>query len=179
MTRPPPPRQNRLSCLQRNPLDLLEHDHARLAGLCDTLEAIADSLPADVDRRRCREAAQTLRHDLPLHNMDEEHGLFPLLRRHAAQSERITIITARLSSEHATDEGFAEELTEELERLGEGRLPGNPEALGYMLRGFFENCRRHLHWENEFLLPLARETLTDADLEELFGYMANHRQAAT
>jgi hemerythrin-like domain-containing protein len=176
LTHSPPSRQSRLSRLQRNPLDLLEHDHARLAGLCDMLEAIADGLPADVDRRRCREAAQALRHDLPLHNLDEEQGLFPLLRRHAAQSEKLAVITARLSNEHATDEGFAEELTEELEQLGNGGFPANPEALGYMLRGFFEGYRRHMHWENEFLLPLAREILTDADLDELFGCMANHRQ---
>jgi hemerythrin-like domain-containing protein len=168
-----------MSKLQRNPLDLLEHDHARQMGLCDILEQIADSLPADMDRRRCREAASALRHDLPLHHLDEEQGLFPLLRRHAAQSEKLSAIMARLSSEHMADESFAEELTEELERLAEGRSPSNPEALGYMLRGFFESYRRHIHWENEFLLPLAREMLTDADLDELFGCMANHRQAET
>lgn len=179
MTTPHPLRENRLSKLQRNPLDLLEHDHARQADLCDSLERIADSLPADVDRRRCREAAYALRHDLPLHHMDEEEGLFPLLRRHAAQSENLAVIMARLSSEHAADESFAEELTEELERLGEGLSPPNPEALGYMLRGFFESYRRHIHWENEILLPLARETLTEADLDELFRAMANHRQAKT
>jgi hemerythrin-like domain-containing protein len=177
VTKPHPLRENRLSRLQRNPLDLLEHDHARQAGLCDMLEQIADSLPADIDRRRCREAASALRHDLPLHHLDEEQGLFPLLRRHAAQSENLAAIMARLSSEHTADESFAEELTEELERLGEGGCPPNPEALGYMLRGFFESYRRHIHWETEILLPLARETLTETDLDELFRCMANHRQA--
>ena len=33
-----------------------------------------------------------------------------------------------------------------------------------MLRGFFEHQRRHIEWENRVLLPLARQTLTRADL---------------
>ena len=177
MTNLHPQRENRLSCLKRNPLDTLEQDHARQAGLCDILEQIADSLPADMDSGRCREAASALRHDLPLHHQDEEEGLFPLLRRHASQSEKLAAIMARLSSEHAADEGFAEELSEQLESLARGESPSNPEALGYMLRGFFESYRRHIHWENEILLPLARETLTEGDLDELFRCMANHRQA--
>lgn len=179
MTNPHPLRDNRMNRLQRSPLDLLELDHARQAELCDVLEQIADSLPADMDRRRCREAASALRHELPLHHLDEEKGLFPLLRRHASQSDKLAAIMARLSSEHAADEGFAEELTEELENLGAGITPANPEALGYMLRGFFESYRRHIHWENEILLPLARETLTASDLDELLRAMASHRQAKT
>ena len=177
MTHPHPLRESRLSCLQRNPLDTLAQDHVQQAGLCDILEQIADSLPADMDRVDCREAALALRLDLPLHHQDEEDGLFPLLRRHAEQSENLAAIMARLSSEHAADEGFAEELSEQLESLAHGDSPSNPEALGYMLRGFFESYRRHIYWENEILLPLARETLTETDLDELFRCMANHRQA--
>lgn len=176
MTSSSPLRDTRSNRIQRNPLDLIEHDHARQAGLCDILEQIADGLPADIDRRRCREAASALRYDLPLHHLDEEEGLFPLLRRHAAQSENLCAITARLSSEHSADESFAEELTEELETLSATGIARNPEALGYMLRGFFESYRRHIHWENEVLLPLARQTLTREDLNELSARMAAHRQ---
>lgn len=179
MTKPHILRQHRLSDLECNPLDALERDHALQMGLCDILEEIADSLPSDINRSRCREAASALRQELPLHHLDEEQGLFPLLRRRAAQSDQFAAIMARLSSEHAADEGFAEELTEELERLGDGFNPTNPEALGYMLRGFFESYRRHIHWENEILLPLARETLTETDLDELSRVMSSHRQAKT
>lgn len=176
MTSQSPLREPHSGRIQRNPLDLIEHDHARQAGLCDILEQIADGLPADVDRRRCREAASALRYDLPLHHLDEEEGLFPLLRKHAAQSGKLAVITARLASEHSADESFAEELTEALEALSASGTAANPEALGYMLRGFFESYRRHILWETEILLPLARQTLTREDLDELSARMASHRQ---
>ena len=179
MTNPHPLREYRLSRLERDPLDTLEQDHARQLSLCDILEQIADSLPADMDHSRCQQAASALRHDLPLHHQDEEQGLFPLLRRHAPQSERLAAIMAQLSSEHATDQGFAEELGEQLESLARGHRPSNPEALGYMLRGFFESYRRHIHWENKILLLVARQTLTEADLDELYRCMAKHRQMKT
>ena len=176
VTRQSPLRDSQTGRIQRNPLDLIEHDHDRQARLCDILEQIADGLPADVDRRRCLEAATALRYDLPLHHLDEEKGLFPLLRKHAAQSGKLTVITARLSSEHSADESFAEELTEALEALSATGSTRNPEALGYMLRGFFESYRRHILWETEILLPLARQTLTPGDLEDLSASMAKHRQ---
>ena len=129
MTNPHPLREHRLSRLGRDPLETLEQNQARQLGLCDILEQIADSLPADMDHSRCQQAASALRHDLPLHHQDEEHGLFPLLRRHAPQSERLAAIMAQLSSEHATDQGFAEELGEQLESLARGHSPSNPESI--------------------------------------------------
>lgn len=173
----PAPLRHPVLRLHRNPLDLIEHDHARHAGLCDMLEEIADDLPDNVDRRRCRDAAHMLKHDLPLHHRDEEEGLFPLLRRHAT-SGKLGHIMSRLESEHSADEGFADELIESLEGLAETGRPPNAEALGYMLRGFFESYRRHIHWENELLLPLAREALGESDLEELSRVMSVHRQRA-
>ena len=57
--------------------------------------------------------------------------------------------------------------TFELERLiGDGSAR-NAEMLGYMLRGFFVAIRRHVKWENATVLPLARQTLTEVDLDEL------------
>lgn len=161
--------------LMRNPLDLIAHDHQQQMRLCDLLEQIADGLPADVDRRRCREAATALRYDLPLHHRDEEKGLFPLMRASEDSSGLLSGILARLEGEHDLDESFADELTEELEHLATAGQARNPEVLGYMLRGFFESYRRHIHWETDVLLPMARQMLSEADLTELANRMEENR----
>ena len=48
--------------------------------------------------------------------------------------------------------------------------------VGYMLRSFFESYRRHIHWENAVVLPLARARLTREDIEELGAAMSRHRE---
>jgi hypothetical protein len=48
-----------------------------------------------------------------------------------------------------------------------------------MLRGFFERYRRHVHWENTLVMPVARVRLTAEDLESLAAAMeTNRRQSA-
>ena len=163
------------SGLQRSPLDLIEHDHAKHGYLCDDLEQIADSLPDDVDKKLCQQVAMTLRFDLPLHHLDEENGLFPLLHAHSEEKPSINPILNRLSEEHAADESFAEELIEELDHLALTGKAKNAETLGYMLRGFFESYRRHIHWETDVLLPMARQMLSEADLTELANRMEENR----
>jgi cytochrome c553 len=49
--------------------------------------------------------------------------------------------------------------------------------LGYMLRGFFERYRRHVHWENTLVMPLVRRRLTEDDLANLAAIMASNRAA--
>ena len=54
----------------------------------------------------------------------------------------------------------------------------NPNMVGYMLRSFFESYRRHIHWENAVVLPLARSRLTEEDVEELEQAMLVHEDLA-
>jgi hypothetical protein len=55
---------------------------------------------------------------------------------------------------------------------------GNPDMVGYMLRGFFERYRRHVHWENTLVMPLARLRLTPEDLDALQAQMSQNRRQA-
>jgi hemerythrin-like domain-containing protein len=167
------------SGLRYHPLDLIAHDHALQIQLCDMLEQIADGLPDDVDRRLCREAASALNFDIPLHHRDEELCLFPLLLERGAGAGSMAEVLERLADEHAKDESFAAELAESLDALAQGGTARNPDMLGYMLRGFFEGYRRHIHWENTLVLPAARQHLTPIDLEQLARCMAENRAAAT
>lgn len=164
--------------LLRSPLDIIEHAHAVHMQLCDSLEKIADGLPGDIDRRLCARVAANLQYDLPLHHRDEEAGLFPLLRTRAKPGDRIEAILERLEREHEADTGFAGELAESLDSLGRGLPVANPEMVGYMLRGFFECYRRHVHWETVLVMPVARLRLTGSDLATLGRAMEQNRAQA-
>lgn len=160
----------------RNPLDLISHAHAHQMQMCDAMERIADGLPDEVDRRLCAQVASILQFDLPLHHHDEETALFPLLRQRAFVEDAIDQILERLAWEHSSDNDFASEIAEALDALGQGSRAPNPEMLGYMLRGFFERYRRHVHWENTLVMPLARIRLTAEDLENLASMMDTNRR---
>lgn len=169
----------KLSPLARNPLDMIASAHALQEQMCDAMERIADGLPDEVDRRLCAQVASCLQFDLPLHHHDEEEGLFPLLRKRATPEDGVDKILERLTAEHSSDNDFASEIAEALETLGQGGRPANPEMLGYMLRGFFERYRRHVHWENQLVMPLARLRLTREDLDALQFKMNENRRLAS
>ena len=154
------------TCGSPDPLALVLEDHALQLELCDLLECLADGLP-DFDQTMARSAGAILRHGFKPHLQLEEDMLFPLLRRRAPEGAPLRAVMRQLQAEHAADESFAHELADELQLLADTGLVRNAEMLGYMLRGFFEHQRRHIEWENCVLLPLARQTLTPADLAEL------------
>lgn len=173
---PQPVATGRQSPFARNPLDMIASAHAVQVQMCDAMERIADGLPDDVDRRLCAQVASCLQFDLPLHHHDEEEALFPLLRKRALPEDGLVVILERLASEHSSDNDFASEIAEALEALGQGARPANPDMLGYMLRGFFERYRRHIHWENTLVMPLARLRLTPEDLDTLSSRMDENRR---
>lgn len=127
----------------------MERGHRRLLQACDALEALADQLPGDVDRLGCLMLAGTL---IPL--LDACHGFEEAVVLPAfGRTERGAAICARLTAEHLQDRCAAEDLTEALLAHGHGRLITNPEAFGYMLRGFFDSMRRHIAFERDHVLP--------------------------
>ncbi len=127
--------------------------HERKLELCRALESIADGLPSNIDRFRCLEVANLL---VPLlrecHHYEEEI-VFPAFEvaglAHAAAGT-----VKRLKAEHVEDECAAQDLSEILLAVGHGDGISNPEALGFMLRAFFESVRRHVAFEQEHVLPL-------------------------
>jgi hemerythrin-like domain-containing protein len=159
----------------RNPLEIIEHAHALQEELCDALERIADGLPDDVDRRLCARASANLRFDIPLHHRDEEEALFPRLRLYAQPADGLELILDRLASEHSSDTDLGSEIVEWLDHLAEGKRLGNPEMVGYMLRGFFESYRRHIYWENTLVIPVARKRFTAEDYAAIAQVMERNR----
>ena len=129
----------------------LNETYREQLALCDLLEGIADSLPANVDHRQCLEAAGALGPMIRSQHEREETLLFPWLSHRPDAGGKLAETLARLTREHFEDECFAEELAETLRSLGDGGTV-NSEALGYMLRGFFEGMRRHIAFERDHLL---------------------------
>ncbi|WP_113486821.1 hemerythrin domain-containing protein [Rhizobium cremeum] len=129
----------------------LRKAHEEQLALCTELEEIADSLPASINRQKCIYAAKALGPLIKGVHHYEETVLYPWLEATASQAPRMHDTLDRLKFEHFEDECFAEELTDALLKLGSG-LPVNMEAVGYMLRGFFEGMRRHIAFEREYLL---------------------------
>lgn len=132
-------------------LDWLHRAQEEQLALCLELEEIADSLPGSVNRQKCIYAAKALGPLIKGIHHYEETVLFPQLQASGAANDLLALTIERLKFEHCEDECFAEELTDALLRLGCGSAV-NMEAVGYMLRGFFEGLRRHIAFEREHLL---------------------------
>jgi hemerythrin-like domain-containing protein len=137
----------------------LERSHARLLGLCLTLEEIADSIPFDVDSATCREVSETLGPLLTEAHRREEQILFPDFDKNAGSCFAAMMIE-RLKAEHRCDGLACEEMVKTLETVAEGRCPLPPETVRYMLLGFLEGLRRHVSSER-----LMIETLLAAKAE--------------
>ncbi|QLF70591.1 hemerythrin domain-containing protein [Peteryoungia desertarenae] len=129
----------------------LHQAHDEQLALCEELEEIADSLPSKINRQKCIYAAKALGPLFKGVHHYEETVLFPYLEHKSGGSDTLNETLERLKFEHCEDECFAEELTDALLRLGSG-MAVNMEAVGYMLRGFFESVRRHIAFEREHLL---------------------------
>ncbi|PBB99026.1 hemerythrin domain-containing protein [Mesorhizobium sp. WSM3862] len=134
------------------PGEVMKRAHREKLNLCDSLESIADALP-NVDLLKCLGTAKKI---VPLlrdiHGF-EEMVIFPAYEAHLTPAEAKLASTSRLRVEHLKDQCFASEVAETLLAIGHGNPIESPEAVGFMLRGFFEGLRRHIAFEREHVLP--------------------------
>lgn len=158
-----------------DPLDLIARDHLMHSRLCSLLEEIADSLPDRVTTDMAQSAADAMKVNVAIHILDEELGLFPLLRAASSPDDNIGVVLSLLTREHEADIDFARELIEALEELALTGRPHNADMLGYMLRGYFELQRRHQAWEDAIVMPTARQMLAEDAINKLGAAMRRHR----
>jgi len=130
----------------------MKRAHKEKLLLCDALERIADALPG-VDRLKCLGTANAIVPLLRNVHQYEETVIFPAYEAAVVRGNASLASTRRLRAEHVEDECFAGEVTEILLAIGHGEPVENPEAIGFMLRGLFENLRRHIAFEREHVLP--------------------------
>ena len=143
------------ACLPGRNLPCVEVGRSHIAklDLCSELEAIADALPGHVDRRKCLIVASTLVPLLRQSHVYEEECVFPAFAGHGRDRDARRQTIRRLKTEHVEDECAAQDLTDVLFAIGHGAPIDNPEALGFMLRAFFEGMRRHIAFEREHIFP--------------------------
>jgi iron-sulfur cluster repair protein YtfE (RIC family) len=138
---------------------LLERDQRRLLRLCIALEKIADGLPASGQRCGTARILPFLDQAFTMHVLIHDKCLFPMVRSLAETSDGVELILRQLEFEHASDHGLIVEICSVF--AGEACNKGGVETqiLGYLLRAFFENYRRHCAWESNVLYPIARKFL--------------------
>jgi hemerythrin-like domain-containing protein len=135
------------------PAAVMKRAHLEKLQLCEALERIADTLPK-VDRLKCLSTANAIVPLLRNIHQYEETVIFPAYEAVLTGSDANLASTRRLRVEHVEDECFASEVTEILLAIGHGETVENAEAVGFMLRGFFESLRRHIAFEREHVLPM-------------------------
>lgn len=125
--------------------------------LCDELEALADSLPA-ADKQSALHIARAMNAILSRAHDFEETRLFPLVSDVAVGDINVLETLERLKYEHYQDNCFAEEVREALIEFSSSRKSLSPDALGYMLRGFFVSLRRHISVEKQLVQQALRHS---------------------
>ncbi|CTQ34343.1 hemerythrin domain-containing protein [Jannaschia rubra] len=123
----------------------------RQFALCAALEALADSLPSNVDTLAATQLVEQLHPTLSYCQQFEETVVFPVVTRSKPQVE---LIVERLRHEHVEDIHHARDVCDSVTAFARNpvRLHANEE--GYMLRCLFTSLRRHLAFDRDYILPL-------------------------
>ena len=125
--------------------------HKAQLSLCNRLEDLADNLPDRFNSQTALIIARQIGPTIKQAHQFEEKTLFTLL---PADEERTKQSLERLKFEHWEDEASAEDLADALISYARDAKPELAGKLAYMLRGFFDNLRRHIAFESEHILPL-------------------------
>lgn len=160
--------------LLAEPLDWFFAEHFRHRQFCRLVNEVA--MAHVFDGERITRLVEFLRNDLPLHIIDEEQDLFPLLRRRVLPEDEVEQALGMLSAEHKADAVLAQQVRDCLEDcLARQAAPGMDPAARKVLQGFAAQELRHLALENAVVLPIARLRLSPHDLEGMSRRLAARR----
>lgn len=159
--------------LLADPLDYLEAEHYRHRAALAHLERLRAERSLDQRAVLARLVLEFVAKDVALHVADEEKDLFPLLRARCSARDGIERVLALVAAEHGRDLDLVRPVMEGLVLCAQREAPN--EAFDGAVLAFVDSQRRHLAWENAFVLPLARKRLTAADRRRLREAMATRR----
>lgn len=131
------------------PMGALHAAYQEMLAICDGLEALADALPGRVDAALCHRLIEGLEPSLKTLQTAEAARLFPLLLISDPDA-----VERRQKAQRA-DTAAAAEVSDALRALMRGEARPSADALGYLLRAFFDSMRRHVATESEWLRLLA------------------------
>jgi len=160
--------------LLREPLIWFFAEHYRHRDVCARLMVLSQSVI--FDEAAMRDVYVFLDQDLPLHVIDEEDDLFPLLRRRCEPDDQIEKVLGMLSAEHANDMMDAAAVKSLVARaLAEQRGFASFVEARSIIEPFCQQQKRHIAVENAVVLPIARHRLNEADLISLGQRLAARR----
>jgi hemerythrin-like domain-containing protein len=162
---------------REDPLDLIEAEHARLMTMAEHVLELAEKRDIEAVAADADMLLDYLTGELPRHARNEDDDLAFLLRARCAPKDHVEPVLSELSQEHAVDAFLGRHAALDLRVLATGRDLDSPARLFDTLRKLAEDQRRHLLWENEVVLPLARRRLLPEDLEKLSQGMATRRRS--
>jgi len=151
---------SRLHLIDDNEVESLIADHEAQRRLCGTLEGMADALPLLPSSQVVREVGQQLA-TYSSRQSSLETRLFDRLFD-AVPCPTFHRIIGEMRRNHAMDALHADDLAIELGHMAGSRIAAHPGELAYMLRCFFDGCRRAVAFEKLALLKLGNEQLTPA-----------------
>lgn len=157
------------------PLHALRREHHRQLEISDWLLRHAGEERLEPFKDSAGELLGFLCQDLVLHHQDEEEDLFPTLQKRCKPRDGVDAILAELVRDHATEGFLMRDIVADLHRVVKRQDLETPTRFFMSLCLFAEGQQRHLSWENEAVLPLARRRLTDIDLEALGRSMVARR----
>lgn len=163
--------------LMTTPLDFFFAEHFRHRQLCGLIDQL--SRTTFFDPGPIAEVVDFLRFEAPIHIIDEEEDLFPLLRRRCLAEDELEGVLGVLSAEHKADGLLGRVVRDYLQLCLDTRsAPGATLAGRRDLAAFATQERRHLALENAVVLPIARLRLTPDDLAGLARRLAARRGRA-
>ncbi|MDF1721055.1 MAG: hemerythrin domain-containing protein [Minwuia sp.] len=129
-------------------------EHTLIVGVCDRLEAIADALPEAPSHESLSELNALLRFGIPAHCRHEEQALKSALESEEGTPGWLHHAAALITAEHLDNEIIMLELAEALEDYRDRGEKARANALGYLIRHFFTQMRRHMAWEEKVIEEL-------------------------
>jgi len=135
-------------------------DHADQRRLCHALEHVADALPNLPTPNEITTLARQLT-DYSRKHYPIEESLFQRLEQ-GAGCPTVARVVDQIRDNHAIDGLHADDLAAELGRLSGTRRTTQAGELSYMLRCFFDGCRRAIAFEELALMKLGQTRLTPA-----------------
>lgn len=155
------------AALLEDPIAFLSAEHGRQMALLGHLERLARAPRGRAARVMAQALLRWLTEELPVHVADEEHSLYPRLRRHDAA------LVDRLSAEHERDARLAESAIKALRAVAAGE--DVPAASLEDAAAFARLHRRHLELEEATVMKLSRGMLTREEKADLAGEMLRRR----
>lgn len=158
-----------------DPIGFLRTEIYRQRVACNTLEALSSGGGNGGVRADAARVLQYLVEDFPQHMADLEECLFPILLQRAELADGLVDTLDRFREERDRDMALTQSLVSALRDVADGAAP--VDDLRDDAGAFAASQRRCLSLENDEILPMAEQRLSEDDVAALGRALALRRGA--